>query len=72
MAKKDDMIVTKGRITDAAAGARFKVTLENGHVLDAVISGKIRKNNIQILLDDTVEIEMSPYDLSLGRITYRF
>jgi translation initiation factor IF-1 len=69
---KDDMIVTKGRVTDAAPGARFKVTLENGHVLNAVISGKIRKNNIQILLDDVVQIEMSPYDLSLGRITYRF
>lgn len=66
------MIVTKGRVTDASPGARFKVRLENGHVLNAVISGKIRKNNIQILLDDLVEIELSPYDLSLGRITYRF
>lgn len=66
------MIVTKGRVTDASPGARFKVQLENGHVLNAVISGKIRKNNIQILLDDVVQIEMSPYDLNLGRITYRF
>ena len=73
MAKdKDDMIVTKGRITDAAPGARFKVRLENGHVLNAIVSGKIRKNNIQIILDDLVEVEMSPYDLTLGRITYRF
>lgn len=73
MAKdRDDMIVTKGRVTDASPGARFKVKLENGHTLNAVISGKIRKNNIQILLDDLVEIEMSPYDLNLGRITYRF
>lgn len=69
---KGDMIITKGRITDAAPGARFKVRLENGHVLNAVISGKIRKNNIQILLDDVVEIEMSPYDMNMGRITYRF
>ena len=69
---KGDMIVARGRITDAAPGARFKVKLENGHVLNAVISGKIRKNNIQILLDDMVEIELSPYDLTLGRITYRF
>jgi translation initiation factor IF-1 len=69
---KDDMIVTKGRITDAAPGARFKVKLENGHTLNAIISGKIRKNNIQILLDDLVEVQMSPYDLNLGRITYRF
>ena len=73
MAKiKDDMITTKGRVTDAAPGARFKVKLENGHVLNAVVSGKIRKNNIQIIIDDLVEIEMSPYDLTLGRITYRF
>jgi len=69
---RDDMIVTKGRVTDASPGARFKVKLENGHVMNAVISGKIRKNNIQILLDDLVEVEMSPYDLNLGRITYRF
>lgn len=69
---KDDMIVSRGRITDASPGARFRVKLENGHTLNAVISGKIRKNNIQILLDDLVEIEMSPYDLTLGRIRYRF
>jgi len=73
MAKdKEDMIVTKGRITDAAPGARFKVKLENGHTLNAVVSGKIRKNNIQIVIDDMVEIELSPYDMNLGRITYRF
>lgn len=66
------MITIKGRITDASPGARFKVTLENGHVLNAVVSGKIRKNNIQIILDDLVEVEMSPYDLTLGRIIYRF
>lgn len=69
---KNDTIVTKGRITDAAPGAKFKVTLENGHILNAVISGKIRKNNIQILLDDIVEIEMSVYDLNTGRIIYRY
>lgn len=73
MAKdKDDLIVTKGRVTDAAPGAKFKVKLENGHTLNAVISGKIRKNNIQILLNDLVEVEMSVYDMTLGRITYRF
>ena len=65
------MIVTRGRITDASPGARFKVTLENGHIMNAVVSGKIRKNNIQIILDDVVEIEMSPYDMNLGRIIYR-
>ena len=73
MAKdRDDMIVATGRVTDAAPGAKFKVKLENGHILNAVISGKIRKNNIQILLDDKVEVELSPYDLNLGRIIYRF
>jgi len=66
------MIVLKGVITDASPGARFKVKLENGHTLNAVISGKIRKNNIQILLNDQVEVEMSVYDLNSGRITYRF
>lgn len=69
---KDDVIVTRGRVTDASPGARFKVTLENGHVMNAVVSGKIRKNNIQIILNDNVEVEFSPYDISLGRITYRF
>ena len=68
---KDDVIISRGRITDASPGARFKVRLDNGHVMNAVVSGKIRKNNIQIILDDVVEIEMSPYDLNLGRIIYR-
>ena len=68
---KDDVITVKGRVTDSAPGARFKVVLENGHVINAVISGKIRQNNIQIILNDEVEIEMSPYDMNLGRITYR-
>jgi translation initiation factor IF-1 len=69
---KDDVIKFRGRVTDAQPGARFTVELENGHKLKAIIGGKIRKNNIQILLNDEVEIETSPYDLSLGRITYRF
>ena len=66
------MIVLKGVITDASPGAKFKVKLENGHTLNAVISGKIRKNNIQILLNDQVEVEMRVYYLNSGRITYRF
>lgn len=68
---KDDAIVARGRITDASPGARFKVKLDNGHVMNAVISGKIRKHNIHIILDDIVDVEMSPYDLNLGRIIYR-
>lgn len=61
----------QGRVTDASPGARFKVRLENGHVMNAIVSGKIRKNNIQIILDDLVEVELSPYDMNLGRIIYR-
>lgn len=68
---KEEAIVMTGKVIDASPGARFKVKLENGHVLNAVINGKIRKNNIQILLDDTVEVEVSPYDFNLGRIIYR-
>lgn len=68
---KDDVIVARGRITDTSPGAKFKVKLENGHIVNAVISGRIRKNNIQIILDDLVEVEMSVYDMNLGRITYR-
>lgn len=68
---KEEAIVMTGRVVDAAPGARFKVRLENGHVMNAVINGKIRKNNIQILLDDVVEVEVSPYDFNLGRIIYR-
>jgi translation initiation factor IF-1 len=69
---KDDTIVVKGRVTDASPGARFKVKLDSGHTMNAVVSGKIRKNNIHIILDDLVEVEMSVYDLNLGRIIYRF
>ncbi len=72
--KKDrsDFIVARGQIVEANPGARFKVKLENGHILNATISGRIRKNNIQMLLGDQVEVEMSPYDLTLGRISYRY
>lgn len=69
---KNDVIISDGRVTDAAPGARFKVTLENGHTINAVVSGKIRKNNIQIILDDRVKVELSVYDLNLGRIVYRY
>ena len=73
MAKsKDDVILAHGRIIDASPGAKFKVELDSGHTLNAVISGKIRKNNIRIILDDEVDVELSVYDLSLGRIVYRY
>lgn len=74
LAKQEDGIIkVKGRVTDASPGAKFKVTLaDNGHVVNTTISGKIRKNNIQILLDDLVDVECSVYDLNNGRITYRY
>jgi len=69
---KADSVKFRGTIIDAFPGARFKVVLETEHQLDCIISGKIRKNNIKILKGDEVEVELSPYDLSLGRIVYRY
>lgn len=68
---KADTLTYSGTITDALPGGKFKVTLENKHNLDCVISGKIRKFNIRLLVGDRVDVEMSPYDLSLGRISFR-
>ena len=70
---KDDLIPAEGTIIDKQPNAFFKVQLENTeHVVLAVISGKMRKNRIRILVGDRVSVEMSPYDLTRGRITYRF
>ena len=60
-----------GVITQALSNAMFRVELENGHIITAHISGKMRKNYIRILTGDKVKVEMTPYDLSKGRITYR-
>ena len=68
---KSDVIVMKGTVTDALPNSIFRVTLENGHQIVAHVSGKIRMNFIYILLGDKVTVEMSPYDLTRGRITYR-
>ena len=69
---KDDLIPAEGTIIDKQPNAFFKVQLENtDHVVLAVISGKMRKNRIRILVGDRVSVEMSPYDLTRGRITYR-
>jgi translation initiation factor IF-1 len=59
-------------ITEALSNAMFRVELENGHVITAHISGKMRMHYIKILPGDKVKVEMSPYDLSKGRITYRY
>ena len=66
-----DVIEFKGKILESLPNAMFKVELENGHEILAHISGKIRKNFIRILPGDMVKIEMTPYDLTRGRITYR-
>jgi len=69
---KEDMIEIEGTVVDTLPNAMFTVELENGHQLLATVSGKIRKNYIRILTGDKVTVEMSPYDLNKGRITYRF
>ncbi|MBR1419840.1 MAG: translation initiation factor IF-1 [Selenomonadaceae bacterium] len=69
---KQDVIEVEGKVIEALPNAVFKVELENGHVVLAHVSGKIRMNFIRILPGDRVTIELTPYDLSRGRITYRF
>lgn len=68
---KDDVIEVEGRVLEALPNAMFKVELPNGHSILAHISGKLRMNYIRILPGDKVTIEMSPYDLTKGRITWR-
>ena len=68
---KVDAIEIEGKITDVLPGGQFKVALDNGHSVVAHVSGKIRMNYIRILPGDTVRVELSPYDLTRGRITYR-
>jgi len=69
---KEDIIKFQGTIIDCLPNAMFKVQLENGHKLTATISGKIRRFNINILQDDKVDVEVTPYDLNRGRIVYRY
>ena len=69
---KQDVIELEGTVLDTLPNAMFKVELENGHEILAHVSGKIRMNYIRILPGDKVTVEMSPYDLSRGRITYRY
>lgn len=71
MAKKDDIIEFEGEVIDTLPNTLFKVRLDNGHEIIAHISGKMRKHYIRILTGDKVKVEMTPYDLSKGRITYR-
>ena len=69
---KEDVIEMQGEVVENLPNATFRVKLENGHVIHAFISGKMRMNYIRILPGDKVLLELTPYDLSRGRIIYRY
>ena len=71
MSNKEEQIEMDGTVIDTLPNTMFRVQLENGHIVTAHISGKMRKHYIRILTGDQVKVEMTPYDLSKGRITYR-
>lgn len=71
MVKNDDKIKVEGTVIEALPSTQFKVRLDNGHEVLAYLSGKMRKYYIRILLGDHVQVEISPYDLTRGRIVYR-
>mgnify|MGYP000448171450 CR=1 FL=1 len=68
---KEDVIEMEGRVLETLPNTMFRVELDNGHIVTAHISGRMRKNYIRILTGDKVKVELTPYDLSKGRITYR-
>ena len=68
---KQDLLEFKGKVTDLLPNAMFRVQLENGHVVTAHTAGKLRKNRIRVLQGDNVTVEMTPYDLTNGRIIFR-
>ena len=71
MAKQDDKIEVEGEITEALPSTMFRVRIDGGHDVLATISGKMRKHYIRLLPGDRVKVELTPYDLTRGRITYR-
>jgi len=71
MAKKEGVLELEGAVVESLPDARFRVQLENGHVVLATISGRMRQHYIRILPQDRVVVEISPYDLTRGRIVYR-
>ncbi len=71
MAKQDDKIEVEGEITEALPSTMFRVKIDGGHDVLATISGKMRKHYIRLLPGDRVKVELTPYDLTRGRITYR-
>ena len=68
---KEDLIEMRGVVNEILPDSRFRVTLDNGHQLVAYAGGKMRKNHIRVLAGDSVSLELSPYDLNKGRITFR-
>jgi translation initiation factor IF-1 len=68
---KEELLEMNGVVDEVLPDSRFRVTLENGHVLTAYSAGKMRKNHIRIIAGDKVSLELSPYDMSKGRITFR-
>lgn len=71
MAGKKEVIKLQGKIVDVLPGTQFKVELENGHTIIAHMSGRMRKNYIRLVAGDKVEVELTPYDLTKGRISFR-
>jgi translation initiation factor IF-1 len=69
--QKEDVILVDGEIVESLPGTMFRVRLDNGHEVLAALSGRMRKNYIRVFLGDRVQVELSPYDLTRGRITYR-
>lgn len=72
MTKKEEKIEVDGTVVEALPATQFRVELDNGHVVLAYLSGKMRRHYIRILRGDRVRVELSPYDLTRGRIAYRF
>ncbi len=69
---KQDVLQFKGKVVEILKNAQFRVLLENGHIITAHTAGKLRKNHIRILNSDNVNVEVTPYDLTKGRIIFRF
>lgn len=69
---KEETLEFEGEIIEVLPGGRFAVKLENGHIVQGLLSGKMRTNNIKVILYDKVKVEMTPYDLTKGRITFRY
>lgn len=68
---KETALEFEGKVVEVLPGSRFKIELDNGHLIHGTLSGRMRKNNIKVIMYDRVTVEMTPYDLTIGRITFR-